>query len=133
MICERCGTVFCVDTQEDSFYLSGGRVLYCSKLCKRKAQPNWRKLRHKGGNPRKIRNQVAYMRRRDGDNCHLCGQPIDFTITDVNDPMRYSRDHVVPRVLGGGGTVANMRLAHRQCNTERGQELLIAEGTPCER
>lgn len=124
MVCTRCGTVFCVDAQEDSFYLSRGRVLYCSKRCKKRAQPGDRKHRQElGGNPRKIRKQVAFMRWRDGDDCYLCGLPIDFGITDVTDPMHCSRDHVVPRALGGDVTVANMRLAHRQCNTEKGQEL----------
>jgi 5-methylcytosine-specific restriction endonuclease McrA len=70
--------------------------------------------------PGTVRRQVAILRERYGDNCWLCALPIDFAITDANDPMRYSRDHVVPRVLGGGSTVANMRLAHRQCNSRRG-------------
>jgi 5-methylcytosine-specific restriction endonuclease McrA len=116
--------VFCVDAQEDSFYLSGDRVLYCSKRCKSRSRPSHRtEKRALGGNPKKIRKQVAFMRRRDGDGCHLCGLPIDFGITDINDPMHCSRDHVVPRALGGDVTVANMRLAHRKCNTEKGQEL----------
>jgi NAD-dependent dihydropyrimidine dehydrogenase PreA subunit len=134
VICKRCGAVFCVDMQEDSFYLSRGRVLYCSKMCKKKSRPSHRiEKQALGGNPRKIRRQVRRLRLRDGDNCHLCGLPIDFSIADANDPMRCSRDHVVPRGLGGDLTVANMRLAHRRCNTERDQELLAAEGTLCER
>jgi 5-methylcytosine-specific restriction endonuclease McrA len=125
VVCARCGTVFCVDLESDAFWLSRSAVLYCSKRCKKRSQPGFpkhkRELRKRPG---KIRAQVAFMRRRDGDDCHLCGLPIDFGITDANDPMHCSRDHVVPRALvGDDGTTANMRLAHRHCNTKKGQEL----------
>src|ERR1700733_10969263 len=113
MICVRCGAVFCVDLESDAYWLGPTRVRHCSKVCRKKARPNYRALRHKSRNPAKIRRQVAALRRRDGDDCWLCSLLIDFTITDINDPMRYSRDHLVPQSLGGDGTVANMRLAHR--------------------
>ena len=122
MICERCGTVFCVDLESDGYWLARSRVRHCSKLCKRKSRPS-HLGRHGNRKPRLIRNQVTALRRRDGDDCWLCGLPIDFSVTDLNDPMRYSRDHVTPRGLGGESTVANMRLAHRLCNTERDQKL----------
>lgn len=121
--CKRCGTVFCVDTEEDCFYLSRARVLYCSKACKRKAGPGFRaQRRERRKSTAKVRNQVSALRKRDGDDCWLCLLPIDFAIADINDPMHGSRDHVLPRALGGDGTVANLRLAHRHCNTRRGQE-----------
>ena len=71
-------------------------------------------------NPRIVRSQIAALRRRDGDDCWICGQPIDFTITDLNDPMSRSRDHVIPRAAGGPDTIGNKRLAHRKCNCDRG-------------
>ena len=123
MTCKRCGTVFCVDTEEDCFYLSPARVLYCSKACKKRAQPGDPKQRRElAASPRKVRRQVAFLRKRDGDDCWLCLLPIDFAIADINDPMHCSRDHVVPRAAGGGRGVSNMRLAHRHCNARRGQE-----------
>jgi 5-methylcytosine-specific restriction endonuclease McrA len=73
-------------------------------------------------NPRIVSGQIAALRRRDGDNCWICGQPIDFTITDLNDPMSRSRDHVIPRVAGGSNTIENKRLAHRKCNSGRGSD-----------
>lgn len=128
MICARCGTVFCVDLESDAFWLSSGSVLYCSKMCKKRAQPGDRKHRRElNQNPRKVRRQVAFMRRRDGDDCYLCGFPIDFGIGDINDPMHYSRDHVIPRALGGERGEANMRLVHRRCNAEKGQALPAAD------
>lgn len=131
MTCARCGTVFCVDAMEDSFYLSPHRVRYCSKVCNRKGRPSFRpEKRALRVRPGAMRRQVRRLRERDGDGCYLCGLLIDFTITDVNDPMHYSRDHVVPRALGGGPTLANVRLAHRRCNTEKGRELPAAAVAP---
>lgn len=70
--------------------------------------------------PSIVRRQVRALRRRDGDDCWLCRQPIDFTITDPQSPWRWSRDHFIPRSLGGPDTTENMRLAHRWCNSHRG-------------
>jgi 5-methylcytosine-specific restriction endonuclease McrA len=70
--------------------------------------------------PATVQRQVRSLRRRYGDDCWLCGLPIDFSITDAAHPMRFSRDHVVPRSLGGVSTLGNLRLAHRQCNSTRG-------------
>jgi 5-methylcytosine-specific restriction endonuclease McrA len=64
--------------------------------------------------------QVRVLRRRDGDDCWLCGYVIDFTIKDDDDPWHWSRDHFIPRSLGGPSTVENMRLAHKWCNSHRG-------------
>jgi len=121
VICERCGTVFCVDLESDAYWLSGSRVRHCSKACRNRMRPSDRKHRKElNQRPARIRSQVRRLRERDGDDCWLCLLPIDFTITDINDPMHCSRDHVVPRALGGSRGVENMRLAHRQCNAERG-------------
>lgn len=134
MICKRCGTVFCVDNREDSYWLStAGRSLYCSKMCKQKSRPSHQKhKRELRKRPDKIRRQVAILRQRDGDDCWLCLRPIDFTIADPAAPMHYSRDHVMPRSLGGDLAIANMRLAHQKCNTEKGQKLLTADDPACE-
>jgi hypothetical protein len=70
--------------------------------------------------PRFIAGQFRRLRERDGDYCWLCLKPIDFTITSMEDPMRPSRDHVVPVALGGTDEDQNMRLAHDRCNVGRG-------------
>lgn len=70
-------------------------------------------------NPRIVWHQVRFLRKRDGDSCWLCGELIDFEVPGKDDPMRYSRDHVFPRSQGGPGTLDNMRLAHRRCNSMR--------------
>lgn len=71
-------------------------------------------------NPGIVRRQVRALRRRDGDDCWLCKMPIDFTITSRDDPWHWSRDHFIPRSLGGSSALENLRLAHRWCNSRRG-------------
>jgi hypothetical protein len=49
---------------------------------------------------------------RDGGRCHLCGDRVRWADA--------SRDHVLPRSRGGRTTWVNIRLAHRSCNSVRG-------------
>ncbi|MCQ4120416.1 HNH endonuclease [Rhodococcus tibetensis] len=48
-----------------------------------------------------------------GTVCHLCGGPGATTA-----------DHVIPRKHGGLNVLANLRPAHRSCNSARGAMLL---------
>jgi 5-methylcytosine-specific restriction endonuclease McrA len=63
--------------------------------------------------------QIRALRRRDGDSCWLCGKKVGLRLPK-DDPMRASRDHVIPRSLGGPDDLGNMKLAHRVCNSRRG-------------
>ncbi len=54
----------------------------------------------------------------DGGRCHLCGGRVRWRDA--------SRDHILPRSLGGATTWSNIRLAHRRCNSQRGNEPLDA-------
>ena len=65
-------------------------------------------------------NRVAY---RDGWVCQICGEPVDPTLAQMNLPDAPSIDHVHPLSRGGEHTYANVRLAHRRCNTKRGAPL----------
>lgn len=49
--------------------------------------------------------------RRDGGECHLCEEPVSRD--------QATMDHVIPASLGGPHTRANVRLAHRSCNSSR--------------
>ncbi len=46
--------------------------------------------------------------------CWLCGDYVPLS--------EASRDHVVPRSLGGRTKVVNIRLAHKSCNSRRGSK-----------
>ena len=59
---------------------------------------------------------------RDGPRCWLCGNDVD-PAAPRGSSWAGSVDHVVPRARGGGNDPANLRLAHRSCNSRRGSRL----------
>jgi hypothetical protein len=63
----------------------------------------------------------AHVRARDGDDCFICGYPIDFT-KPPGTFMGPSLEHVVPVAAGGSRTsLENLRLSHAYpCNHTRG-------------
>lgn len=66
--------------------------------------------------------QLARLAERDGWWCWLCGGAIDPGAA-ANSPARATIDHVVPRSRGGATEPANLRLAHKRCNGQRGSHL----------
>lgn len=65
---------------------------------------------------------VDHMRARDGDDCGLCGTPIDFDVMSGprGSDVGKSIDHIQPHSLGGSDELDNLRLAHWGCNRRRG-------------
>jgi hypothetical protein len=61
---------------------------------------------------------LAGIYRRDAARCHLCGRAVAR--------HEASRDHLVPRSRGGPTTWWNLALAHRECNSRRGDTALSA-------
>lgn len=59
---------------------------------------------------------------RDSWTCWVCGGTFDAA-SPSGSPHRPSVDHVVPRARGGTNDPANVRLAHRLCNGQRGSRL----------
>lgn len=58
--------------------------------------------------------------RRTERTCHLCGLPIDMRADHQRSSFGYTVDEIVPRSLGGSATDrANLRAAHRTCNSRR--------------
>lgn len=67
-----------------------------------------------------LERQAVY--ERDGFVCQLCDDPVDVNL-DSRDAMSATLDHIVPRSLGGLNEPANLRLAHRSCNSKRGNRV----------
>jgi 5-methylcytosine-specific restriction endonuclease McrA len=61
--------------------------------------------------------------RRSGAGCHICGQPIDYSLPYL-DPMAFVVDHVVPLSKGGADHLSNKRAAHRECNSKKRARLV---------
>lgn len=57
------------------------------------------------------------------DQCHYCG---------VRWPVEYlTRDHIVPRSLGGTSGLYNLVRACRKCNSSKGQEMPTCKCEKC--
>lgn len=67
---------------------------------------------------------LARLYKRDGGVCWICGGHCDYS-ADINDNAYPSIDHVVPISKGGKDEWSNIRLAHRICNSRRGNRLDI--------
>ena len=61
--------------------------------------------------------------RRDEPACHICGKPIDYTLPHL-DPWSFVIDHVKPLAKGGDDTLANIKAAHRECNSKKRARLI---------
>ena len=56
----------------------------------------------------------------EGNPCHICGKPIDYSLP-AGHPMSYELDEIVPVALGGDPLDAgNVQPAHRICNERKG-------------
>jgi 5-methylcytosine-specific restriction endonuclease McrA len=68
---------------------------------------------------RKRRLKDQLYAKQDG-KCWLCDKVMSIGPGFVNHPKMASFDHVIPRAKGGTNKVANLKLAHRDCNIRRG-------------
>lgn len=57
--------------------------------------------------------------RRRGDDCHLCGEPIDYDLPPGH-PQAFEADHIIPVAVGGTSTLDNIAASHRVCNQRKG-------------
>jgi 5-methylcytosine-specific restriction endonuclease McrA len=66
--------------------------------------------------------RVKRLRRRDGDNCWVCGLVMRFDSVELKrNPGRIdvTVDHIRPRSAGGTSWFWNLALAHAYCNAGR--------------
>ena len=67
----------------------------------------------------RMRNAIAKAK----PACHICGEPIDYTLPHL-DPRAFVIDHVVPLAKGGEDALSNVRAAHRECNSKKRARLV---------
>jgi len=61
--------------------------------------------------------------RATGAACHICGEPIDYTLDWLN-PRSFVVDHVVPLAKEGADNIGNKAAAHRECNSKKRARLV---------
>lgn len=54
--------------------------------------------------------------------CQLCGGSIDQA-APPGSPWSWSKDHILPRALGGGNDLANLQPAHLLHNKQKGASI----------
>lgn len=64
------------------------------------------------------RDRARARMRAQNAACHICGQPIDYSLT-ADHPRSFVADHVIPLAKGGRDEQDNMRAAHRDCNSTK--------------
>lgn len=67
------------------------------------------------------RVSLSRVAERDGWVCSICGQPVVRNASEVR--LQWSLDHVVPLSKGGAHTYENCKLAHRGCNSAKGNKV----------
>lgn len=105
-------------------FFVGRSSKYCSDECARKVANRYssekkeiKRKRARTAHSNEITVQSLY--RRDNGICWICGGKCDIT-ADGNDNNYPSVDHIIPVSLGGKDEWDNVRLAHRICNSLRG-------------
>lgn len=63
-----------------------------------------------------------------GEPCHLCHQPIDYSVASPH-PESFTIDHIVPLAQGGKDQLANIAPAHRRCNLAKNKRDLRVVGS----
>ena len=56
--------------------------------------------------------------------CHICGQPIDYSVKPSSTPYSWEPDHVLPvsRYPDSELDLKNVKASHMQCNRARGDD-----------
>ena len=72
-----------------------------------------------------IQRNAIYV--RDNWVCQICRKPVDRTLDHATDPMGATLDHITPQSLSDepDHSPSNLRLAHRVCNSARGNRVEI--------
>ena len=67
----------------------------------------------------KKRQRFDAVRKRDGDQCWHCGNPMRFG-RPFNIGKAATIEHWLPKALGGTSALDNLRLCHVRCNRHLG-------------
>lgn len=69
-----------------------------------------------------IRKQAWDRDRKAKAVCHICGQPIDYSLPASSAPLAWEPDHIVPVSIDPTKELDlnNIKASHRNCNRIRG-------------
>ena len=96
-----------------------GKVPCCRACSRRRYLEHNARKNHKRRAPGSPVLSVYQRAERDGNRCNICGRKVDLRLSGR---AKYGPtiDHLIPISLGGSNDAENLALAHRVCNTARG-------------
>ncbi len=102
-------------------------IKYCSDECAKRSRNHYysmrKRRRHEQAKTDESNDITLYkLYQRDKGICWLCGEKCDMD-ADPNSNNYPSVDHVIPIAHGGKDEWSNIRLAHRLCNSLKGDKL----------
>lgn len=103
----------------DAEFASKVGTKFCSVACRKKATSARKHLRRRGLRRGQVHISAAFLAKRDGAVCALCGGLVDMTLRSPNK-MSATVDHIVPISSGGQHVESNAQLAHYGCNSRKG-------------
>lgn len=107
-----------------SLYVSSKRRNYCSDVCLNQSMKHYSNMKKEARRKQSYTHEsrtisLSKLYERDGGVCWICGGLCDID-GDPNSNGYASIDHVKPISKGGKDQWNNIRLAHRLCNSMRG-------------
>lgn len=122
--CKECGK---------RFEMRSSRSKFCSTKCRDKNYYRTKDLKRRKRLQEngKVNYRISKEKliEKEGDNCKICGKPVNFDDCYYNEdghfiagPKYPSIDHIIPVAKGGTHTWDNVQLAHRYCNSTKRDE-----------
>lgn len=68
------------------------------------------------------KDKIKILKNRDGIACAICSK-------NINKNQEITIDHWIPRSAGGSDDIDNLKLAHKKCNSWKGDRLPNDDGT----
>lgn len=112
--CDSCGKVIYNKYGEK-------RRRFCSSKCGKKLGKYERKMRQRKAYVERV--TLPYLLQRDAMTCGICGKKVRINV-DYLHPRVATIDHIVPLAKGGEHSKRNTQLAHRECNSLKGVDVV---------
>lgn len=121
LICKNCGKIV------------NGKMIqehqeFCSYVCQRRYYSKIGNVKRKAQMEKQFVEKVTLdeIYQRDKGICQICGLPVDRTLK-VNNRYSPTIDHIIPLSKNGLHEKSNCQLAHRSCNSSKGDKILTEE------
>lgn len=108
-----------------TYFVGTSGAKYCSERCTTNA--SWKRRYDRRGEFKVTDKLRLAIYERDNFTCQLCNEPVDTTL-HYQDTMSATLDHIIPQshMLIPDHSEKNLRLAHRLCNSIRGDRVQAA-------